>query len=135
MFAYVHMLCIMYIQRIAPFRDNEDIKAVTFIPNTSYAYIYIVMFATCERLILCCYWSCLQVAHPMFAAPALQHGERFLSQTVSILDYLGRKFELASTPETLQYALDVADLWSEAWNARKSSDQGTYTYLTSPVPI
>lgn len=69
---------------------------------------------------------------PAFAAPIYQDGAFVLAQTTAILSYLGQKHgyvpggggdaELAAS--CLQAACDAADIWAEAYKARRGEDKG-----------
>jgi len=65
--------------------------------------------------------------HPnLFACPIYDDGATVLSQTVAIMFHLGKKYNLmpANESEALKVSLDLADIWAEAYNAKKSFDDG-----------
>jgi len=65
--------------------------------------------------------------HPkLLACPLLVDGDTVYSQTIAILNYLAKKFHLMPADETraLQMSLNMGDLWSESYDARKGADGG-----------
>jgi glutathione S-transferase len=75
-------------------------------------------------------------SNPCFACPVLVDNGFALSQTTAIMEYLGRRHgRLPAEPReqasTLQLACTAADIWSEAYAARKSNDAATQTTFRS----
>mmetsp|Transcript_23087 Transcript_23087/g.31586 ORF Transcript_23087/g.31586 Transcript_23087/m.31586 type:complete len:214 (-) Transcript_23087:66-707(-) len=70
---------------------------------------------------------------PLFACPFLKQGEFVISQTHTIMEYLGKKHGFAVEGEQATFAsvvsLNVADIWSEGYNARKSAADKGATFL------
>jgi len=60
----------------------------------------------------------------VFALPAVVCGKRVLSQTTAIAQWLGNELQLAPpeelAPEAMKFALDIADIWSEAYGKRNN---------------
>ncbi len=75
-------------------------------------------------------------SNPCFACPVLVDTGFALSQTTAIMEYLGRRHgclpaEPREQASTLQLACTAADVWSEAYAARKSSDTAAQTTFRS----
>lgn len=75
-------------------------------------------------------------SNPCFACPVLVDNGFALAQTTAIMEYLGRRHGcLPAEPQqqavTLQLACTAADIWSEAYAARKSNDAATQTTFLS----
>lgn len=73
---------------------------------------------------------------PCFACPVLVDSGFALAQTTAIMEYLGRRHGyLPAEPQeqatALQLACNAADLWSEAYAARKSNDPATQATFIS----
>ena len=74
-------------------------------------------------------------ANPAFACPVLvdaAHGGYTLGQTTAIMQYLGRMHGCApqdaqAAATALQLACTAADIWSEAYTAKKSKESGSAT--------
>jgi glutathione S-transferase len=64
-------------------------------------------------------------AVPVFACPILRTSdEQVWSQTTAIAVQLGAKLGFEGGASALQQALNLIDVWSEAYRARKSPDKG-----------
>ena len=65
---------------------------------------------------------------PVFACPFIVRGDLVLSQTASILAYLGNEFGFgvsqANDPYAYTVSLNLADIWAEAYGGRKGPDGG-----------
>lgn len=65
----------------------------------------------------------------VFACPVLVRGDLVLSQTPAILAYLGEELGYnvpkAHTWKVQQVSLDIADIWAEAYNFRKTANKAT----------
>lgn len=75
-------------------------------------------------------------SNPCFACPVLVHDGFALAQTTAIMEYLGRRHgymppEPREQASMLQLACTAADIWSEAYAARKSNDDATQTSFCS----
>jgi len=69
----------------------------------------------------------------VFAPPCIDDNGFHISQTAAVSFYLGKKFGLlpeGHEARAIQIALNVADIWSEAYGARKGPDRGV-EYLKS----
>ena len=70
------------------------------------------------------------VGVPAFACPVLRRGNFTLAQTTAILEYLGRQHGYMprggaeADANCLQLALNAADIWQEAYKARREPDEG-----------
>eukprot|EP01094_Clydonella_sp_ATCC50884_P010881 TRINITY_DN20698_c0_g1_i1.p2 TRINITY_DN20698_c0_g1~~TRINITY_DN20698_c0_g1_i1.p2 ORF type:complete len:226 (+),score=75.04 TRINITY_DN20698_c0_g1_i1:52-678(+) len=77
---------------------------------------------------------------PVFACPVVRRNadQVCVSQTTAILQWLGEELGLGggdgiNRTRAMQTALNVADIWSEAYNGRKGEDAGA-AFLSARLP-
>jgi glutathione S-transferase len=80
------------------------------------------------------------IGAPAFASPILRQGHFTVAQTTAILQFLGRRHGYAPADMSeevqancLQLALNAADIWSEAYKARREDDEGA-AFIAERLP-